>query len=247
MAQGKSYAEFLPSTKLRSVCGRFVSTKKPQELADYFEADEVRGDELISYNVAPTENVWIVNEHDGKRLIDNFVWGLIPSWAKDKSIGTRMINARAEDVTTKPAYKKAFESRRCLVPADGFYEWQRIGTKKQPFYFSMKDGSEMAFAGLWEGWRDRDDPASTWVNSCTIITTDANDLVAKIHDRMPVLLPMTAWEEWLDPNNHDVKALRKLLQPAPSEIMTCWPVTTKVNKSGVSDPIFVMPVELDQK
>ncbi|MGD8725986.1 MAG: SOS response-associated peptidase, partial [Gemmatimonadales bacterium] len=167
-------------------------------------------------------------------------WGLIPSWAKDPTIGNRMINARAETVATKPAFEGAFKHRRCLIPADGFYEWQKTGSRKQPYYIGRRDGSVFAFAGLWERWADEGhDPIETF----TIITTTPNDLLAPIHDRMPVILPTDRYDEWLDPANTETEALQSLLGPAPAADLTATPVSTYVNSPHNEGPECVRPLE----
>ena len=175
------------------------------------------------------------------RVLDRVRWGLVPSWAKDLSVGDRLINARSEGVATKPAYRKAFERRRCLMPADGFYEWRVLPgptkrKQKQPYFIARVDREPMAFAGLYEVWRDRSDPDAPWIRSCAIVTTDANEKLAPIHDRMPVVLPESAWGEWLDPDNHDTTKLARLLVPAPSDEFLCYPVSTLVNKPDNQGP-----------
>lgn len=175
----------------------------------------------------------------GVRHVDAFHWGLVPLWAKDPKIGSKMINARAETLAEKNAFKSAFRKRRCLIPADGFYEWRKpaqdaaaSGTgkraPKQPFFVSRPDGEPYAFAGLWEVWRgpDRDQEP---LRSCTIITTSPNDVMATIHDRMPVILPASAWESWLDRDNDDLDLLGKLLVPADPALTTLRPISTEVN------------------
>jgi len=177
-------------------------------------------------------------------VLDRVRWGLVPSWAKDLSIGDRLINARAEGLASKPAYRRAFERRRCLMPADGFYEWRVIpGRKqKQPYFIARADREPMVFAGLYEVWRDRSDADAPWVRSCVIVTTDANEKLAPIHDRMPVVLPETAWGEWLDPDNHDTTTLTRLLVPAPADEFLAYPVSTLVNKPGNQGPELLDPV-----
>lgn len=213
------------------MCGRFVSASPPDEIARYFDA--VDPEEAVlepSYNVAPTDDVYAVLEHDGRRVIEVLHWGLVPSWAKSPSVGSRMINARAETVATK--FKPSFTKRRCIVPATGFYEWKAVPgqKKKQPLFVHDPSGHPLAMAGLWEIWHDRGDTAGTKtlrggaLHSCTIITTTANDDMAPIHDRMPVLLPPDAWSSWLDESNEDLDALASLLVPAPAGFVELYPV-----------------------
>jgi len=233
------------------VCGRFVSTATPDQVVQRFQVDESRvGDHAPDYNVAPRERIYAVRDRssgEGKRrFLDLLRWGLVPSWAEDPGVGDRMINARAESIVEKPAYRKAFGKRRCIVPADGFYEWQRREGRKQPTYVHRADGEMLAFAGLWEAWRNplseaSDDP---WLRSCVIVTTKANALVAPIHDRMPVVLGESAWSTWLDPENHDLDALRALLEPPPSEWFDTYPVSTLVNKPVHNGPELLEPVDV---
>ena len=216
------------------MCGRFVSSSPPDELAKYFDVEAVAETVLEpSFNVAPSNDVYVVVESGGVRRLDAFRWGLVPFWAKDPATGYKMINARAESVTDKNAYKHAFKKRRCIIPADGFYEWKKIpGQKaKQPYFIHRTDGEPMAFAGLWEIWRPGDDVDRTGepLRTCTIITGQPNEKVADIHDRMPVMLPPSAWSEWLDPENDDVATLGKFLVPAPASLYALHPVTRAVN------------------
>jgi putative SOS response-associated peptidase YedK len=227
------------------MCGRFVSASPPDEIARYFDAEAPETALEPSYNVAPTNDVYAVTADGGVRRVEAYHWGLVPRWAKDPKIGSKMINARSETLATKNAYKPAFKRRRCIIPADGFYEWQRKAApagekpkgKKRPHYIHSEDGAPLAIAGLWEVWqgpskdsKEGDDSGdSQALHSCTIITTTPNDTMAKLHDRMPVLLPASAWDEWLDPTNDDLDTLGKLLVPAPSELITTYPVSTAVN------------------
>lgn len=233
------------------MCGRFVSSSPPDEIARYFAVDQMAETLLEpNYNVAPTTGVYVVVQHDDHRVLDVFRWGLVPRWAKDPSVGNRMINARVETLATKNAYRYAFRHRRCLVPADGFYEWQVVpGQKrKQPMFIHRADGDPMAFAGLWETWRpgteeggEVDPPV---LRSCTIVTGPANEAVAPVHDRMPVLLPPEAWATWLDPELDDTEALASLLVPAPAEIIAMHPVSTEVNNVRNRGAHLVEPVDL---
>src|SRR5262245_43699234 len=230
------------------MCGRYVSVSSPTILAERFKVEEVRVPETDqNYNVTPRAEVPVVAESQGERVLDLVRWGLVPSWAKDISIGDRMINARAEKLTTSNAYKRAFAKRRAIVPADGFYEWEKIEGKKQkqPWFIRRRDGEPMAFAGLWEIWHDPkigDDAPR--IRTFTIITTEANDLLASIHERMPVLLPESEWGRWLDPSYNDVDALQQLLVPAPETDIEMWPVSTLVSKADNDGPELLEPVEV---
>jgi putative SOS response-associated peptidase YedK len=241
------------------MCGRFVTASSPALLADRFGVDDVKIDQFEpSYNVAPRELVMVVRQRDNRRVLSQLRWGLVPSWAKDPSIGDRMINARADGLATKSAYQRPFAKKRCLIPADGFYEWRVVGPpktpkgrpQKQPMFIHRRDGEPMAFAGLWDVWKVRDGiepPTGTddegWLRSCVIVTGEPNELIAPVHDRMPVLLPESAWTTWLDPDNQDVAALAKLLVPAPSEQLEMWPVSAAVNSADNKDSEVVNPVE----
>jgi putative SOS response-associated peptidase YedK len=191
------------------------------------------------YNIAPSQAVAVVRQADGERRLDMLRWGLVPSWARDPSMGNRMINARGETVHDKPAFRTAFRRRRCLVPADGFYEWQQQDHGKQPFYIRMREERPFAIAGLWEHWTGPDgEPLET----CTLITTAPNELLAPIHDRMPVILPPAAWTTWLDPDNQDTELLRALLLPYPANDMTAYPVGRRVNNPRSDDPECIAAV-----
>ena len=229
------------------MCGRFVSSTPPDQLAKYFGAQAPPAEEQHrpNHNVAPTQGIYTVYEDGGTRHLETFHWGLVPFWAKDPGVGNRMINARAETLAEKNAYKRPFAKRRCIIPADGFYEWKKIeGQKrKQPMYITRVDGDPIAFAGLWEIWRDKErldeDGEPLELYSCTIITGSPNDKVAEVHDRMPVMLPPDAWDEWLDRDNHDLESLGRLFVPAPSELITFHPVSTEVNNVRNNGPQLI--------
>jgi len=241
------------------MCGRFVTASSPALLAERFEVDDVAiaNDREPDYNVAPRAQVMVVRQRDDRRVLSELRWGLVPSWAKDTSVGDRMINARAEGLATKPAYKRSFAKKRCLIPADGFYEWRVVAPpttpkgrpKKQPMFVHRRDGEPFAFAGLWDVWKVPEGVVlegvgpDGWLRSCSIVTTRANDVLLPIHDRMPLLLPESAWAEWLDPGNEDVDALAGLLVPAPDDEIELWPVSTAVNKADNNGPELVRPVE----
>lgn len=231
------------------MCGRYVSATPAQQLAEEFHVDAIKADDLpAKYNVAPTDQIYAVAiSREGLRQLGTFKWGLVPSWAKDPSIGNRMINARAETVSEKPAFRRLLERRRCILPADGFYEWQRLGSgkkqRKQPFFIRRRDGKPMALAGLWEVWKPRDDADADWLRSATVITGEPNELVARIHDRMPVILPEDVWDTWLDPANKNPHALLELLVPYPAELLEAYPVDTLVNSVQNDGPELIEPLE----
>jgi putative SOS response-associated peptidase YedK len=227
------------------MCGRFVSKSQPDEIAKYFGAQ--LGETLLepSYNVAPTNDIYVVYESGEARRVEPMRWGLVPSWAKDISIGARMINARAEGIATKNAFRRSFQRKRCILPADGFYEWAAVpGQKrKQPMYIHRADGDRLAFAGLWEVWRNPDRPDDPPVRTCTIITGQANDAIEPVHDRMPVILPPDKWDTWLDPEVRDTELLGALLVPAPSSIIAMHPVSTDVNRVSNKGASLIEPVD----
>jgi putative SOS response-associated peptidase YedK len=235
------------------MCGRFVSASPPDEIARYFDAvpdtavvegsDSQRG---ANYNVAPTTDVFAVLVDGGVRALETLHWGLVPFWAKDPSVGNRMINARSETLAEKASYKNAFRKRRCIIPADGFYEWKKVpGRKtKQPMFIHRADGEPLAFAGLWEVWRNTANPDEE-LRSCTIITASANDKIAEIHDRMPVILPPSAWETWLAPEVDDLDLLGSFLVPAPTELLDLYPVSTEVNNVRNKGPHLLDRVDPD--
>lgn len=215
------------------MCGRFTLSQ-PAAIASTFALDNVPELEP-RYNIAPTQLVATVlqTENNSTRQLQMLRWGLIPSWAKDPAIGAKMINARSETVAEKPSFRSAFRNRRCLVLADGFYEWQRQEGKKQPFYFRLQDKQPFGFAGLWEHWQS---PAGEEIETCTILTTAANELMHSIHDRMPVILAPKDYDIWLDPTVKKPEQLQPLLHPYSSEAMTSYPVSTLVNKPTNNTP-----------
>jgi len=192
------------------------------------------------FNVAPTQAIrGVVDSVDG-RIVMAYRWGLVPPWAESPKIGAPMINARAETVAEKPSFRTSFRRYRCIIPADAFYEWRRDGASKTPFAICRRDGSQLAFAGLWTTWRDKATDQS--LKSCAIITTSANGLMAPIHDRMPVVLPEITWDEWLDPRNEDVPALQSLLVPYPDDVLRAYPVSRLVNDVRHDGPELLQPV-----
>jgi len=238
------------------VCGRYIEVSSPTLLAEHFDVDEIVVPETpdADYNVAPRKDVLTVVQRGlddpetadagGIRVLEQMRWGLVPSWARDAKIGDRLINARAESLAEKPAFKTAFRKRRCIMPADGFYEWQRIGGKrKQPVFVHQRDGEPMAFAGLWEVWRDHSVPDAPWLLSCAIVTTRANATMEPIHDRMPVMLAEDAWDTWLDVRVSARDALDPLLEPAPDAAIELWPVSSAVNNAASNGPELVERVE----
>ncbi len=224
------------------MCGRFVQSHDAAFYADAFAVESIRTETLpASFNVAPTDAVYAVAEHEGERLLGSFRWGLIPFWAKDRKIGARNINARAETVADKPAFRDSFLKRRCLIPADGFFEWQKRKKGKLPHYIYSADDRPLALAGLWANWKDPE--TGEWVRTCTILTGEPNELVSDLHDRMPVILPETAWSDWLDRDNQDRGYLESLLSVYPESEMAEHPVSTLVNKVANNYPECIEPLE----
>lgn len=222
------------------MCGRFTLTTSPEQLRAAFYGLSVPDQVQPRYNIAPTQPVAVV-ANDDKFQMDFFIWGLIPSWAKDPAIGSRMINARAETLAEKPSFRAAFRRRRCLVLADGFYEWrQEPGQRsKTPLYIKLKSGEPFAFAGLWENWNS---PDGSNVLSCTIITTEPNSLMQSIHNRMPVILSTESFSAWLEARETEPSRLQDLLAPFPAELMSAYPVSPLVNSPANEDSRCILPL-----
>jgi putative SOS response-associated peptidase YedK len=216
------------------MCGRYFPPRGTAAVARYFETVNPLPNLAPSWNRAPTQDGLVVRRHPetGARHLDALRWGLVPRWAKDPSVGSRMINARSESLAEKPAFRDAFARRRCIVTADGFYEWRTEGKAKQPFAVAMADGSPMPLAGLWEGWRA---PDGTVLRTYTIVTGEANAKLSALHHRMPVILPRAAWPLWLGEEEADEGALLDLLRPCPPEWLAAWPVSPRVNRVAEND------------
>ena len=214
------------------MCGRYTLIADLGDLAQRFEFDGSNFSYDPGYNIAPTESVLTVRNVGGREAMF-MKWGLIPFWAKDPKIGARMINARAETVTEKPAFRNALRRRRCLVLADGYYEWQKTPVGKRPYRIIMKSGESFAMAGLWETWRD---PQGNVVPSCTIITTSANDFLSPIHNRMPVILPRESEAMWLNPEIEDAADFAQMLVPSPDKTLDVYEVSTLVNYARNDGP-----------
>ncbi len=247
------------------MCGRYAATAHPDELVEELEVeDDETGGLEQDWNLAPTKEAPVVLERAPRedrdaapvRQLRRLVWGLVPSWSKDRSSGARMINARADSVLTKPAFKRAAGVRRALVPADGWYEWQQSPhatdekgkPRKQPFLMTRRDGDRVAFAGLYEFWKDpaaEPDAADAWLTTFTIVTTAAEPGLDRIHDRMPVVLERGAWDTWLDPALTDLSAVGDLLVPPAAGRFVCVPVSTAVNSARNNGPELVEPLPVD--
>jgi len=221
------------------MCGRFALTIDPADLQDAFPEFIFPAQAAARFNIAPTQPV-LVLPNDASNKADFFVWGLIPSWAKDPEIGSRLINARAETLAEKPSFRSAYKYHRCLIFSDGFFEWQvrPSSQSKVPHFIRLKSGEPFVFAGLWEHWQS---PDGSELKSTTIITTSPNELMASIHNRMPVILPRHAYMQWLDPLPRSPVEMNKLLSPYPAEEMEAYPISTLVNSPANDRPEVVLP------
>jgi putative SOS response-associated peptidase YedK len=225
------------------MCGRFTLTADPAQLQDALPGVSIPQGISARFNIAPTQPVAVV-PNNGENKLDFFVWGLIPSWAKDPEIGNRMINARAETLAEKPSFRTAFRRRRCLIPADGFYEWKQAdGKGKIPMYIHLKSGKPFAFAGLWDIWNSTD---GSTIYSCTIITGQPNSLVETIHNRMPVILRPEFYSKWLDPAEQRPEDLTPMFAPYPASEMEAYPVSKLVNSPQNDLPELVRPLTAER-
>lgn len=222
------------------MCGRYVQTQTFGELARRFNLADIQLDLRARYNIAPTQEVPAVVTEGGRRVLRTFRWGLIPKWADGPGMGQHLINARAETVCEKPAFREALRHRRCLIPSDGFYEWQKIKGGKIPQCIRLRSGEPFGFAGLWERWTSA---TGEVVESCAIITTPANELIARVHDRMPAILRPNDEAAWLDPALTDPAALLPLLSPFPADLMRLYPVSHRVGTPLVDEPSLMDEVQ----
>jgi len=226
------------------MCGRYRLSRRKQIIEEHFTA---LGDEDWNprYNIAPTQPIPIIrqNPREPRRELSLGRWGLVPSWAKDASGAAKLINARSETAAAKPSFCDALKSRRCLIPADGFYEWQKLGKAKQPFCFEVNEGELFAFAGLWDRWRDA---GGNTLETCSILTTTPNVVAAVVHDRMPVILDPDVYDLWLDPGMKDAIAASELLKPYDARLMRCYPVSNRINHVANDDEQCAVPVALTQ-
>jgi putative SOS response-associated peptidase YedK len=227
------------------MCGRYRISKRKQLIAESFD---VSWDELTEwnprYNIAPTQPVPVIRQHpkEPRRDLSMMRWGLIPSWSKDLSGGAKLINARAETASKLPAFRDPMKFRRCLIPADGFYEWKKSADTKQPFCFGVREGELFALAGLWDGWKD---PSGQWIRSCSILTTTPNTVTSVVHDRMPVILSKDDYDLWLDPGMNDTEGLSDLLKPFDAGLMRSYPVSERVNQVQNDDEECGQPIVLE--
>lgn len=219
------------------MCGRFTLRTPMTKIVEQFAIEQSLLAELpVRYNVAPTQSVAVIRTGDGKRQLTNMRWGLVPSWAKDTKIAYSTMNARSDTLATKPAFRTAFKKRRCLVIADGYYEWILQGKSKQPILYEIDGGRPFAFAGLWEQWWSPENPEGAPLESCTIVTTNGNELARQVHDRMPVILDEADYAPWLDPAIQDGERLKYLFDPFPADRMSARRVSSLVNNARNEGP-----------
>ena len=221
------------------MCGRYSETVDPMELAAVLSIDLCTYEFTPRTMIAPTQTAPVILRENGRTELRSMRWGLIPHWADDEKIGSKLINARSETAAQKPAFREAWRQRRCLIPADGFYEWKREGKAKKPMLITANPGGLFAFAGLWETWKQ---PDGSWLLTCAIITTSANEFMTSIHDRMPVILPREFEASWLDPEEQDTAMLSELLLPYDSDRMEGYEVSTLVNSPRNNFPEVIEPV-----
>jgi putative SOS response-associated peptidase YedK len=224
------------------MCGRYRLSRRKQMIEDYFGTVSGEDDWNPRYNIAPTQPVPVIrqNPKEPVRELSLVRWGLIPSWARDSSAVASMINARSETANAKPAFRDALKSRRCLIPADGFYEWQRIGSAKHPYCFEINEGELFAFAGIWDRWKDA---TGATIGTCSILTTTPNAVTSAIHDRMPVILDPDSYDLWLDPGMRNVVVASELLKPYDARVMRSYPISTRINHVANDDEECSRPVE----
>ena len=227
------------------MCGRYRLSRRKQRVEEYFDTESDEPEWTPRYNIAPSQPVPVIrqNPNEPRRELSLMRWGLIPSWAKDASVAARMINARSETAGTKPAFRDPLTNRRCLIPADGFYEWVRTGKVKQPYCFEVNDGELFAFAGIWDRWTD---PNRHTVETFSILTTSPNAVTSAVHDRMPVILDPDGYDMWLDPGMRDITTASELLKPYDAQFMRSYPISTRINHVANDDEECSAPVELPQ-
>ena len=227
------------------MCGRYRLSRRKQIIEEHFESPSWGEDWAPRYNIAPTQALPVIRQHPKEpvRQISTMRWGLVPHWAKDAFRAASTINARSETAATKPAFRDPLKFRRCLIPADGFYEWKRTGTAKQPYCFEVNEGELFGFAGLWDGWKNAE---GQWIKTCSILTTVPNAVTSTVHDRMPVILDRESYDLWLDPGMQNVAVISELLKPYDARLMRTYPVSTRVNNVGNDDEECSRPVVIVQ-
>ena len=237
-----SNVEHSPICHNLPMCGRYRLSRRKQLVEEYFDCGSDEPDWVPRFNIAPTQPVPVIRQNlkEPVRELSLMRWGLIPTWVKNPSVAARMINARSETAATNPAFRDALKSRRCLIPTDGFYEWQRVGKTKQPYCFEVNNGELFAFAGLWDRWKD---PNGNWIKTCSILTTTPNAVTSAVHDRMPAILDPDCYDLWLDPGMTDVRVASELLKPYHAKSMRSYPVSTRINYVANDDEERSRPVE----
>jgi putative SOS response-associated peptidase YedK len=227
------------------MCGRYRLSRRKQLVEEYFGAVSDEPEWEPRYNIAPTQPVVVIRQHPAEpiRTLSLIRWGLVPSWASDPSVGARMINARSETASLKPGFRDALKLRRCLIPADGFYEWKRTGNARQPYCFEVNEGKLFAFAGIWEAWSNA---AGSVMETCSILTTTPNAVTSAVHDRMPVILDRDNYDLWLDPGMKDARTASELLKPYETQAMRSYPVSMRVNAVANDDEACSAPVDVVQ-
>jgi len=224
------------------MCGRFVGFRKLEELEKYFRIDKSDVKVTANYNIAPSQNILAIVRQDQENVLDLYHWGLVPFWAKDISIGNKLINARGETVASKPSFRNAFKKRRCLILSDGFYEWKSIEGKKQPVFLTLPDEKPFAFAGLWEKWNDKGKLDENYF-SCTIITMPASDSVSPVHHRMPAIIKPEKYDAWLDPDNQETNVLKDILSNWTATELINQPVSKQVNNVRNNEASNIKPLK----
>lgn len=222
------------------MCGRFTNNAKLKDIEQEFKINLSESKPKPRYNIAPSQEIDAVLNQADKTILTRLKWGLIPSWAKDPDIGNRMINARGETLAEKPSFREAFKKRRCIIPATGFYEWKKVAGGKQPYYFFLPDKAIFGFAGLYEEWTDKE--TGDFLETCTIITTEANGVLKPVHDRMPVILNHENYALWLDEKVDDTNQLQKLIAPYPAKEMNSYPVSKSVNVPDVDSAELIKSI-----
>jgi len=228
------------------MCGRYALYRDIEQLKTRFPIDRVESETTPSYNVAPNQKVSVIIYREESNILNKMHWGLVPFWAKDTKIGSKMINARLETVATKPAFRDAFKKRRCLIPADGFYEWYGAKGQKQPVFITLPDKKPFVFAGLWEAWQDKAEPGNVYL-SCTIITREAAGGLEQIHHRMPVVLAPKAYDAWMGPGKDEVESLLNILSWGSVADFSFYPVSKHVNSVQNNEPGNIEPVDLPEQ
>jgi putative SOS response-associated peptidase YedK len=227
-----------------NMCGRFVGFRSLAQLKSFFPIHQAACEVTENFNVAPSQEILVIVKRNRENWLDKFHWGLVPFWAENITVGNRMINARVETVATKPSFRNAFKKRRCLIPADGFYEWQGKKGQKQPMFLKLPDENPFAFAGLWEAWTNKDKTQGPYY-SCTILTTAASESVKDIHHRMPVILKPEVYENWIDPDIQDVSRLNKILSDGLFTALVSHPVSKQVNTVHNNDVTNIKPIQME--